>query len=144
MSLMMMMIASGGYYGFHLVTQTPSPQCAERFHWYRSNKKNIIASLLKFAGYIHSHKILPGNIFGLFLKNKMAATGVFSTFCKEFCWPSRAKGIIGRDLKFAGYVPHYKILTMNIFWPHFEKQDGCHGRFFVSHEKYFYLPYYWS
>ena len=36
-----------------------------------------IASLLKFAGYIHSHKILPGNIFGLILKNKMAATGVF-------------------------------------------------------------------
>ena len=29
--------------------------------------------------------------------------------------PSRAKGIIGRDLKFAGYVPHYKILTGNIF-----------------------------
>ena len=39
---------------------------------YRSNKKkNIIASLLKFAGYIHNHKILPGNIFGLILKNKM-------------------------------------------------------------------------
>ena len=39
----------------------------------------------------------------------------FSTFSKEFCWLSRAKGIIGRDLKFAGYVPHYKILTGNIF-----------------------------
>ena len=44
----------------------------------------------------------------------MAATGVFSTFSKNFWWPSRAKGIIGRDLKFAGYVPHYKILTGNI------------------------------
>ena len=44
----------------------------------------------------------------------MAATGVFSTFNKDFCWPSRAKGIIGRDLKFVGYVPHYKILTGNI------------------------------
>ena len=32
-----------------------------------------------------------------------------------FCWPSRAKGIIGRDLKFAEYVPHYKILTGNSF-----------------------------
>ena len=31
----------------------------------------------------------------------------------DFGWPTRAKGIIGRDLKFAGYVPHYKIL--NIF-----------------------------
>ena len=45
----------------------------------------------------------------------MAATGVFSTFSKEFCWPSRAKDIIGRDLKFAGYVHHYKVLTGNIF-----------------------------
>ena len=68
-------IASGGYYGFDFVT--PPPQCVERFHHYRSNEKNIIASLLKFAGYIHSHKILLGNIFGLILKNKMAATGVF-------------------------------------------------------------------
>ena len=45
----------------------------------------------------------------------MAATGVFLTFSKDFCGPSRAKGIIGRDLKFAGYVPYYKILTGNIF-----------------------------
>ena len=45
----------------------------------------------------------------------MAAMGVFSTFSKDLFWPSRAKGIIGRDLKFAGYVPHYKILTGNIF-----------------------------
>ena len=93
----------------------PRPQCVERFHHYRSNEKTIIASLLKFAGYIHNHKILPGNIFGLILKNKMAAMGVFSTFSKDFCWPSRAKGIISRDLKFIGYVPHYKILTGNIF-----------------------------
>ena len=94
----------------------PLPQCVESFHRYRSNKKNIyIASLLKFAGYIHNHKILPGNIFGLILKNKMAATGVFSIFSKDFWWPSRAKGIIGRDLKFARSVLHYKILTGNIF-----------------------------
>ena len=26
-------------------------------------KKNIIASLLKFAEYINNHKMLPGNIF---------------------------------------------------------------------------------
>ena len=45
----------------------------------------------------------------------MAARDVYSTLSKDFCWPSRAKGIIGRDLKFAGYVPHYKILTGNIF-----------------------------
>ena len=104
-------ISSGGYYGFRFITP---PQCVERFHCYRSNEKNIIASLLKFAEYIHNHKILPGNIFRLILKNKMAATGIFSTFSKDFCRPSRAKGIIGRDLKFAGYIPHYKILTGNI------------------------------
>ena len=55
-------IASSGYYGFRFVTPPP-PQCVERFHHYHSNKENIIASLLKFAGYIHNHKILPGNIF---------------------------------------------------------------------------------
>ena len=45
----------------------------------------------------------------------MAARDVYSTLNKDFCWPPRAKGIIGGDLKFAGYVPHYKILTVNIF-----------------------------
>ena len=44
----------------------------------------------------------------------MATRDVYSTLSKDFCWPSRGKGIIGRDLKFAGYV-HYKILTGNIF-----------------------------
>ena len=100
---------------FALLRRRRSVQHAERFHHYRSNEKNIVASLLKFAGYIHNHKILPGNIFSLILKNKMATTGGFWTFSKDFCWPSRAKGIIGRDLKFAGYVPHYEILTGNIF-----------------------------
>ena len=32
------------------------------------NETNIIATLLKFTGYIHNHKILPWNIFGLILK----------------------------------------------------------------------------
>ena len=59
--------------------------------------------------------MLPGNIFVLILKNKMAARDIYSTLNKDFCWPARAKGIIGGDLKFAGYVPHYKILTGNIF-----------------------------
>ena len=59
--------------------------------------------------------MLPGNIFGLILKNKMAARDVYSTLNKDFCWPPRAKGTIARDLKFTGYVPHYKILTGNIF-----------------------------
>ena len=107
-------IALGGYYGFRFVTPSP-PQCVERFHRYRSYEKNIIARHLSFAGYIHNHKILPGNIFVLILKNKMAVTSISSTFSKEFCWPSRTKGIIGRDLKFAGYIHHYNILTGKIF-----------------------------
>ena len=45
----------------------------------------------------------------------MAARDVYSTLNKDFCWPSRAKDIMDRDLKFAGYVPHYKILTGNVF-----------------------------
>ena len=50
--------------------------------------------------------MLPGNIFGLILKNKMAARDVYSTLNKDFCC---------RDIKFTGYVPHYKILTGNVF-----------------------------
>ena len=49
------------------------------------------------------------------MKNKISAMGVFFTFSKDFWWPSRAKGIKVIDLKFAGYVPHYKSLTGNNF-----------------------------
>ena len=66
--------------------------------------------LLKFAGYIYNHKILPENIFGLILKNKMI-------------------GILGRDLKFARYVYHYEILPENNFWPYFEKTRLPPGAF---------------
>ena len=45
----------------------------------------------------------------------MATTGVFFTFSKDFWWPFRAKGVTDRDLKFAAYVPHYKVLTGNMF-----------------------------
>ena len=34
---------------------------------------------------------------------------------KEFCYPCTAKGVIGRVLKFAGYVYQYKSLPGNIF-----------------------------
>ena len=78
-------IESSGYYGFRFVT--PPLQCVERFHHYRSNEKNIIASLIKFAGYIHNHKILSGNIFGLILKNKMVAMGVFRLSARTFVGP---------------------------------------------------------
>ena len=103
-------LASGGYYGFDFITPTSPPPCVERFHRYRSNEKNIIASLLKFAGYIHSPKMLPH------FEKQDGRHRRFSTLNKDFWWPSIAKGIIGRDLKFAGYVPHYKILTGIIFY----------------------------
>ena len=96
--------------------------------------REITASLLIFAEYIHNHKILPGNIFGLILKNKMAATGDFSSVSKDFI-------LLGRDLKFAGYVPHYKILTGNIFGLILKNKMAAT----VSHEKcLIYLPCYWS
>ena len=38
---------------------------------------------LKFAGYVPHYKILTGNIFGLILKNKMAATGVSLSVMKS-------------------------------------------------------------
>ena len=47
-----------------------------------SRAKGIIGRDLKFAGYV-PHKILTGNIFGLILKNKMAATGVFLSVMKS-------------------------------------------------------------
>ena len=47
--------STGGYYGFCFVTLPP--QCVERFHRYCSNKKKNIARHLKFAGYIHNHKL---------------------------------------------------------------------------------------
>ena len=65
--------------------------------------------------------------------------GRFSTLNKDFWWPSRAKCIIGRDLKFTGYIPHYKILTGNIFGLILKNKA-----FLCSHEKCLYLPYYWS
>ena len=46
-------------------------------------RKNIIARLLKFVGYIHFYRICSGNIFGLILKYKMAATGVSLSVMKQ-------------------------------------------------------------
>ena len=56
-----------------------------------------------------------GIFLASFSKTRWPPRAFISTFSKDFWWPSRAKGIIGRDLKFAGYVPHYKILIGNIF-----------------------------
>ena len=103
-------------------------------HWWPL-KGQILAIFSHFDPVLIHRKL---HIFGLILKNKMAARDVYLTYSKDFCWHSRAKRIIDRDHNFAEYVPHYKVLIFSAF---FEKQDGRHGRFFVNHEKCLYLPY---
>ena len=59
---------------------------------------------------------MPGNTFWPHFEKQDGRHGCFFfTFSKEIFVGTRAKGIIGRDLKFVGYVPHDKILTGNIF-----------------------------
>ena len=43
----------------------------------------IVGRDLKFAGYVPHYKILTGSIFGLILKNKMAAMGVSLSVMKS-------------------------------------------------------------
>ena len=43
----------------------------------------VIGRDLKFTGYVPHYKILTGNIFGLILKNKMAATVVSLSVMKS-------------------------------------------------------------
>ena len=56
-------IASGGYYRLHMSTLLP--QCVEIFSLPLYRGQGIIGRLrlLKFAGYIHNHKILVYIIF---------------------------------------------------------------------------------
>ena len=100
-------IAFGGYYGFDFVTPTP-PQCVERFQCYRCNEKNIIASLLKFPGYIHNHNILPGNIFGLILKNKIYGYIFFKFTLNKKLYPRR-------DNKLSVSAYHFKAQRGRLF-----------------------------
>ena len=65
------------------MSMPPPLQCVEIF----SRGQGIIGRLLKFSGYIHNNKFLPGNIVGLILKNKMAATGVFRLSARSFVGP---------------------------------------------------------
>ena len=59
-----------------------------------SRPRSIIGRVAKFAGYVHHYKVLTGNIFGLILKNKMAATGVSLSVMKG-AYLSRIIGPIG-------------------------------------------------
>ena len=51
----------------------------------------------------------------------MAAMGVFSSFRKDLCWLSRAKGITARDLTFV--CSPIQNLDWEYVWPHFEKHS---------------------
>ena len=57
---------------------------SSRFYRSLSISKTIIARASKFAGYINHWKNLPGNLFLLILKNKMAATGVNKMAAVDF------------------------------------------------------------
>ena len=89
-------VTSGGYYGICFI---------ERFHRYRSKKilELAFSNMQDIFIYFWPHFEKPDG------RHRR-----FSTFSKDIWWPSRTKGIIGRDLKFTGYVPH-KIFTGNIF-----------------------------
>ena len=89
------------------------PQCVEIFLLTLKREK-VLYVVFQFARFIH-YKILPMNIFALILKNKMATTDIFQLSARSFVTPSRTKGIIGKDLKFTGYVYHYKIFHGNNF-----------------------------
>ena len=65
------------------------PQCWKIFHYPSRGQ----GGALKFEGYIYQYKILPGNIFGLILKNKMAATGVFRLSTRNFVGPLEQRGL---------------------------------------------------
>ena len=45
-----------------------------------SRTKEIIGRLLKLVGYIHNHKILPGNIFGLSFEKQDGRHGQARSF----------------------------------------------------------------
>ena len=62
-----------------------------RFSCYTSRGKDIIGRVLKFAGYIYDYKTLADNIFGLILKNKMAAMCVFQLSARSFVTPLEQK-----------------------------------------------------
>ena len=59
----------------------------QRFHRYPSSTFNIVARAFKFSGYLQPQNILSGNIFGLILKNKMAARADFLLFFFIFPHP---------------------------------------------------------
>ena len=52
--------------------------------------KSWAANLLMWSDI---HKILPGNIFGLILKNKMATMGVFRLSAKSFVGPLEQRAL---------------------------------------------------
>ena len=69
-------------------TPWPPLQCVEIFHHCCSNEKNIIARLLKFAGYIYHQKSFSRDIFGLIFKNKIATITISllkNVLCRLLC-----------------------------------------------------------
>ena len=76
-----------------------------------------------------------GNIFVLILKKKMAITGVFRLFSREFCWPSRTKGITVKRCQICRISSSLQNLGWKYFWSHFEKTRWLPQGFLWHHEK---------
>ena len=110
---------------------------SKEFCW-PSIAKGIIGRDLKFAGYVHHYKILTGNISGLILKNKMAATGIsFSVMkhCAEiFPLPPLELKVLYAEFLICRICSSLQKLAGDYFWPDFEKLDGSHGHFFDGNE----------
>ena len=106
-------------------------------------KIKITTKFFKLAGYVPHYEILTGNIFGLFEKQD-GRHRCFFDFQQGLLWALRSKGYDRQRSQIRRICSPLQNLDWEYFWPHFEKQDGRHGRFFVSHEKCLYLPYYWS
>ena len=58
---------------------------ARTFTHFEVQEERVIGRVFKSADYVHHYKNLPGNSFGLILKNRMAAMDISLMIIKEFC-----------------------------------------------------------
>ena len=101
---------------------------SSRFYKSLSISKTIIARASKFAGYIHHWKNLPGNLFFLILKNKMAATGVNKMASVDF-FSTLSKGLIAQkvlQLQFFREICCSATLSLAIRWYIVWGSIACH------------------
>ena len=91
---------------------------------YPSTAKSISSTGLKFAGQLHCQKSLPPIVFGLVLKNKMAATAV------ALLLPLYIRGHAMYTFQIFRICLSCSKLPQELFWITLQNQDGRHGGFF--------------